>query len=331
MFDIAQKLLEARELFEKGEYQKAHEIYEPLDPQDQLGWRDLFFRNCCSACVCKTTEVPERLKAVAQMSEHVPPSIFYEMSTLKASLPEFLAYYRYWLKINKRMIGFLRSVARNVHTEEAQSMYSNTAMICYASQVSLADNWLNNPNLKEETNTPSFVDPLIDMVLELYDELVVVFESGFGEKLPSVEDEAVLRETLELWTNTILCSETLMPFIHDKRPGYTHPAEKKLQDRLQYLKEHPKQTGGCYIATAVYGSYDCPQVWTLRRYRDQNLAKSWCGRVFIKAYYAISPTLVKWFGSTQWFKKLWQNKLDRMVEKLQNDGVESTPYKDKNW
>ena len=27
-------------------------------------------------------------------------------------------------------------------------------------------------------------------------------------------------------------------------------------------------TGGCYVATCIYGSYDCPQVWTLRRYRD---------------------------------------------------------------
>ena len=25
-------------------------------------------------------------------------------------------------------------------------------------------------------------------------------------------------------------------------------------------------SGGCYVATAVYGSYDCPQVWTLRRF-----------------------------------------------------------------
>lgn len=25
---------------------------------------------------------------------------------------------------------------------------------------------------------------------------------------------------------------------------------------------------GCYVATCVYGSYDCPEVWTLRRFRD---------------------------------------------------------------
>ena len=90
-------------------------------------------------------------------------------------------------------------------------------------------------------------------------------------------------------------------------------------------------TSGCYVATAVYGSYDCPQVWTLRRYRDYTLAESWYGRAFIKTYYAISPTLVKWFGETRWFKKMWQGKLDRMVAKLQAKGVESTPYEDRQW
>lgn len=88
---------------------------------------------------------------------------------------------------------------------------------------------------------------------------------------------------------------------------------------------------GCYVATAVYGSYDCPQVWTLRRYRDYTLAETWYGRVFIRTYYAISPTLVKWFGDTKWFKKMWQGKLDRMVSKLNSNGVEDSPYEDKEW
>lgn len=90
-------------------------------------------------------------------------------------------------------------------------------------------------------------------------------------------------------------------------------------------------SGGCYVATAVYGSYDCPQVWTLRRYRDYTLAETWHGRTFIRIYYAVSPTLVKWFGHTEWFKKLWKGRLDRMVEKLKNNGVEDTPYNDKRW
>lgn len=91
------------------------------------------------------------------------------------------------------------------------------------------------------------------------------------------------------------------------------------------------QSAGCYVATAVYGSYDCPEVWTLRRYRDNQLAKTWYGRLFIHTYYSISPILVKWFGNTQWFKNMWKPRLDKMVDKLQKEGVENTPYQDRNW
>ena len=103
-------------------------------------------------------------------------------------------------------------------------------------------------------------------------------------------------------------------------PDYTLPEKAK-----------KVTAGGCYVATCVYGSYDCPQVWTLRRYRDNTLGSTWYGRAFIRTYYAISPTLVKWFGKTKWFKKMWKGKLDRMVNKLQSKGVENTPYNDKDW
>lgn len=112
---------------------------------------------------------------------------------------------------------------------------------------------------------------------------------------------------------------------------------KELKNKMVASKSSVDKTtvsnteGGCYVATAVYGSYDCPEVWTLRRYRDNTLASTWYGIVFIKTYYAISPTIVKLFGNTKWFKKMWKGKLDHMVNKLQKNGVESTPYKDKNW
>ena len=93
-------------------------------------------------------------------------------------------------------------------------------------------------------------------------------------------------------------------------------------------KQQPKESG-CYIATAVYGSYDCPEVWTLRRYRDDVLDNSWYGRLFIRAYYAISPRLVKWFGTAKWFRNLFYNPLNRWVRKLNKRGFKNTPYKDK--
>lgn len=90
-----------------------------------------------------------------------------------------------------------------------------------------------------------------------------------------------------------------------------------------------ESTSGCYVATGVYGSYDCPEVWTLRRFRDYTLDATWYGRLFIKCYYAISPTIVKWFGETKWFKTFWKIYLDKMVFNLNNKGVDNTSYRDK--
>ena len=99
--------------------------------------------------------------------------------------------------------------------------------------------------------------------------------------------------------------------------------------KQQQPKQVQERSSGCYVATAVYGSYDCPQVWTLRRYRDYTLAETWYGRAFIHVYYTVSPTLVKWFGKTEWFKNMWKPKLDRMVKRLNEEGVADTPYHDK--
>ena len=91
------------------------------------------------------------------------------------------------------------------------------------------------------------------------------------------------------------------------------------------------ETDGCYIATCVYGTYDCPQVWVLRRFRDNILAHKWFGRAFIYIYYAISPLLVKWFGHHAWFKNFWKRRLDTLISVLSAKGVEDTPYEDKRW
>lgn len=118
-----------------------------------------------------------------------------------------------------------------------------------------------------------------------------------------------------LWLGKYYLNQVALDRVHEYDPNYQQVVKKS----------------GCYVATCVYGSYDCPQVWTLRRYRDNTLGATWYGRAFIRTYYAISPTLVKWFGNTNWFKKMWKGKLDRMVANLNANGVEDTPYEDRNW
>ena len=56
-----------------------------------------------------------------------------------------------------------------------------------------------------------------------------------------------------------------------------------------YEQNKTTKSEGCYIATAVYGSYDALEVIELRKFRDNVLKKSISGRLFISTYYSISP------------------------------------------
>ena len=126
------------------------------------------------------------------------------------------------------------------------------------------------------------------------------------------------------YLQTVNRMEEAANFIRKSEPNY-------MTKRESSKARQGDKKGGCYVATCVYGSYDCPQVWTLRRFRDNTLGTTWYGRLFIRTYYAVSPTIVKWFGKTDWFKKMWRGTLDRMVKELEANGVENTPYEDKKW
>lgn len=85
---------------------------------------------------------------------------------------------------------------------------------------------------------------------------------------------------------------------------------------------------GCYVATCVYGSYDCPQVCMLRRFRDQVLEQSWYGRLFIFIYYKLSPKLVNKFKNCELFHRVCKKWLDTLVHYLYKKGYQDTPYID---
>lgn len=55
----------------------------------------------------------------------------------------------------------------------------------------------------------------------------------------------------------------------------------------------PKVQEGCFIATAVYGSYDDASVMELRRFRDERLRQTSSGRKFITIYYRLSPAVAR--------------------------------------
>ncbi len=111
---------------------------------------------------------------------------------------------------------------------------------------------------------------------------------------------------------------------------YAPPAKKEqyraeIQPQLDFIEaakagqfDQPTKQGkfGCYIATAVYGSYTCREVMLLRRYRDDCLARRAWGRLLIRVYYKISPVLAKRIAPSSFLGRGIRALLDRKVKRL---------------
>ena len=73
---------------------------------------------------------------------------------------------------------------------------------------------------------------------------------------------------------------------------------------LQQQMSRQSSSGGCYIATMVYGDYDHPQVQVLRHFRDNVLSHYSIGRAFIRFYYEHSPAWVVRYWKSRAFNKV---------------------------
>ncbi len=165
----------------------------------------------------------------------------------------------------------------------------------------------------ELSNNPEEMFPLIEQFLEIEPKNLTP-EDGDKNRPSTFFGIVAVLYNFELW--------------YDNKYGISHASAQNTSSQNNTQQSTSQSSGGCYVATAVYGSYDCPEVWTLRRYRDYSLSKTFFGRAFIKTYYAISPTLVKWFGGSKWFKTMWKVPLDKMVKRLNEQGYENTNYYD---
>jgi hypothetical protein len=61
-----------------------------------------------------------------------------------------------------------------------------------------------------------------------------------------------------------------------------------------------EEGSGCFVATAAHGDYDAPEVYELRRLRDQYLQTTGTGRAFISWYYEDGPTAATWIAERPW-------------------------------
>lgn len=76
---------------------------------------------------------------------------------------------------------------------------------------------------------------------------------------------------------------------------------------------------GCFIATAVYGSYAADEVLVLREFRDRKLASFSFGRFLIRFYYFVSPPIAELIEVFPFAKKPTKYVLDKIVRYVKTD------------
>ena len=171
----------------------------------------------------------------------------------------------------------------------------------------------------------SFITTLwYDLVYKTGDSSYTLIHFGYDLKTNETISSCQVYSALSKWAivNDIRRSDTKYSNVNPFTQGYNGLKYEDTQPELAPRKF-------CYVATCVYGSYDCPQVWQLRRYRDFYLDNHWWGRLFIKVYYKVSPVMIKWFGKTKAFKKFFKKILDKKVAKLTKLNYSDSQYEDK--
>ncbi len=271
---------------------------------------------------------------------------YYDLVLQKDPLNWEASFYQIYFKAMECKIIQIASAARSISNcldnvlylikeHEKESVQSGAVAEVFV-RVALAATMLSNGGINHYNNYPTATgafDECSTRVVaagNIYDSFIKAVKKNFPEDKKTVSSAAEAyakyiynnnRFYNRSWANKEIAA--LEAMVKETKPDYI---ASTIPEPAPVTKK-----SGCYVATAVYGNYDCPEVWTLRRYRDYKLAATWYGRTFIHVYYAISPTIVKYFGKTQWFRKIWKGRLDKMVQSLQSQGYESTPYQDRNW
>jgi len=100
---------------------------------------------------------------------------------------------------------------------------------------------------------------------------------------------------------------------------------RKTLNRLEDISTVTKK-GGCFIATAVYNSYEAPEVLVLRKFRDDVLIPSFIGQIFVKLYYTFSPPMAEFISSKTKLKVVIREKIlspfVKLIERKFNNNIE---------
>lgn len=152
---------------------------------------------------------------------------------------------------------------------------------------------------------------------EIYCNLIN--RDSFGENFPNCYKETDRYIIIQME----YIESIVVKYVISRSPDLTIPL---MDNQIAYMKEFieaseqkkKQKKKGCFIATAVYGDYNAPEVCVLRCFRDNVLDKSALGRMFIRTYYAISPSIANWLRTHDEVSLAVKKLLDKFVAFLRS-------------
>ena len=88
--------------------------------------------------------------------------------------------------------------------------------------------------------------------------------------------------------------------------------------KVNNAKAKPAPSGGCFIATAAYGTPFSEEIDVLRNWRDDFLEASYPGRLFIRTYYSLSPPVADNISESDGKRKIVRTALGPIVKVLKD-------------
>ena len=139
---------------------------------------------------------------------------------------------------------------------------------------------------------------------EIKKQIAILFPSALSKLEIKIYNEPFEHEVLEILSSLPGCelheasrAYWTIPYRDDYKEYLIQKFTDVANLKFEYYKRHTKVIvsvpGACYIATAVYGSYEAPEVLLLRKFRDTVLKKYAIGKIFISFYYFVSPFVAK--------------------------------------